>query len=123
MGLQPLRHITTENIRDTLLKKALRKKEHVSNKLIIAWGVDHKGKVVCIKHNIPPIGKESGKGKGQHAEERIIKCVNPLELRAIYIAQLKFTSRGKCFIVPKEPCKKCQELADKYNIELIPYVQ
>lgn len=93
------------------IEKGLKKaKKSICRFKISAIGMNKKGEVIYISSNKPRFVRKYG---GIHAEEEVIKKAGP-SLYKIYI--IRVNKNGDK--LPIEPCKKCRNLAKKYNIKI-----
>ncbi len=79
---------------------------------VVAVGLDNNNNIISISTNKPRL-----KSRGYHAEERII-FNSPRSLRRILI--IRVNKVGK--LLPIHPCSNCFQLANKRNIDIIPFI-
>lgn len=89
----------------TRMKNAALRHNHCRYR-VVAVGIDHRGRFISIKTNIPRLETRS-----YHAEERVIYG-SPLSLARIVIA--RYNKRGDR--LPIDPCEECRRLAEERGI-------
>jgi hypothetical protein len=98
-----------KHTRDRAIKKASKSPCHFK---IAALGFNSKGELVAVKTN--SYGRKSTPQNGLHAEEKLFKLAAQKNIIKIIIVRVG--KRGT--ILPIDPCKKCQKIADKLGIKI-----
>lgn len=84
------------------------------NYRVVAIALDKKGKFIGIKSNRPRNGLNNNYRNSYHAEELLIHSMKAEIIDTILIGRIEKSGN----FLPIDPCKDCQELADRYNIKI-----
>ena len=101
-----------------LLSQRLKKKaeQSPSKTRVSAIAFDRNGDFIAQAFNTLPIdGVRLNKGAGIHAEAKLMRKYGTL-VKTIIISRI---GRGGAWL-PIQPCEKCQELARKLGIKIVP---
>lgn len=97
------------NIRKKAIKKA---RQSPCRFKIAALGFNAKGELVIAKTN--SYGRASAPYNGLHAEERVFRAAQRKNIVKVIIVRVNLNG----IVLPIDPCKKCQKIADKLGIKI-----
>ena len=101
------------NIIDRLISKATQAYQPKFS--VSAIGINHKGEMIGVAKNETFQGRHKG---GIHAEEKLINRYKG------HIKNIIICRTGKSgTLLPIHPCSKCEKLANKYDIKIIPLLE
>lgn len=75
---------------------------------IACAGLDYRGRIISIATNTPRLPF-----RGAHAEERLMRT-SPRSLSRILL--IRVNSKGE--LLPIDPCRVCQSIADKLGVKI-----